>query len=117
MAGAGKARDIADLGDDQHRGVAPDATDLSEHVDAIIGLGALVNLAGGLLDLAVKVADQRHQAVQAPPRRVAQLQAGEKLAAALAEEVGVLARDAVCLARIACTRFLTAERIRVSVAR
>jgi hypothetical protein len=91
----GKRRDVADLGDDQHRGVAPDATDLGEHVDAVVGLGALVDLAGGLLDLAVKVADQRHQAVQAPPRRVAQLQAGEKLAAALAKQVRVLARDAV----------------------
>jgi hypothetical protein len=95
MAGRGEARDVADLGDDQHRGVAPDAADLGEPVDAVIGLGALVNFAGGLLALAVKVADQRHQAVQATPRRVAQLQAGEKLAAALAKQVRVLTSDAM----------------------
>jgi hypothetical protein len=59
-----KARDVTDLGD-QHRGIAPNATDLGKHVDAVISLGALVDLAGRLLDLAVKVADQRHQAVQA----------------------------------------------------
>jgi hypothetical protein len=39
VAGGRKAGDVADLGDDQHRGVAADAADLAEHVDAVIGLG------------------------------------------------------------------------------
>ena len=63
MPGGREAGDVADLGDDQHRGVAPDAADLAQHVDAVIGLRSLLDLAGGRLDLAVKIADQRHQAV------------------------------------------------------
>jgi len=41
MAGGGEARHVADLGDDQHRGVAPDAADLAEHLDALVGLRAI----------------------------------------------------------------------------
>jgi hypothetical protein len=85
MAGGREPVDVADLGDDQHRGVAPNAADLGQHVDAIIGLGALLDLGGGRLDLAVEVADQRDHAVQPPARRVAQLESGEELAAAFAE--------------------------------
>ena len=92
VAGGREAGDVADLGDDQQRGVAADAADLAEHVDAVVVAGALVDLAGGVGDLAVEVVDQRHQAVQPPPRRVAQLERGEELAAALAEQVGVLVR-------------------------
>jgi hypothetical protein len=95
MAGAGEAGDVADLGDDQHRRVAPDAADLGQHVDAIIGLGALLDLARGVGDLAVEVVDQGDQAVQAPARRLAQLERGEQFATTLAEQVGVLARDPV----------------------
>jgi hypothetical protein len=95
MAGGREAGDLADLGDDQHRRVAPDTADLGEHVDAVIGLGALLDLGRGLLDLAVEVADQRDQAVQSPSRRVAQLERDEEFAAAFAKQVGVLSGDAV----------------------
>ena len=85
MPGGGEPVDVADLGDDQHRGVAADAADLGEHVDAVVGLGALLDLGGRCVDLAVEVVDQRDQAVQPPARRLAQLQVGEELASALAE--------------------------------
>jgi hypothetical protein len=52
-----EAVDVADFGDDQHRGVATDAADLGQHLDAIVGFGQLVDLAGGGFDLAVKVAE------------------------------------------------------------
>ncbi len=84
MSSGREAVDVADLGDDQHRGVAPNAAELGQHGDAIIGLGLLLDLAGGLFDLAVKVADQRHQAVQPPPGRVTQRQRVEELTAAFA---------------------------------
>src|SRR5207248_7922416 len=42
----GNRGDLADLGDDQHRGVAPDAADLAKHVDALVDLGTSVDLAG-----------------------------------------------------------------------
>ena len=71
MPGGREAGDVADLGDDQHRGVAPDPADLGQHVDAIISFRSLLDLLGGGLDLAVEVADQRHQAVQPPARSVA----------------------------------------------
>jgi hypothetical protein len=77
-----KAGDVGDLGDDQPRGVAPDAADLAEHVDAVVGFGALLDLLGGVIDLAVEVVDERDQAVQPPPRRLAQFEVGEELAAA-----------------------------------
>ena len=62
---------------------------------ALVGLRARVDLAGGGGDLAVEVADQRHQAVQPPARALGQLQAGEELASGLAEQVGVLGQDAL----------------------
>ena len=88
VASAGEAGDVADLGDDEHRGVAADAADLAEHVDAVVGLGALLDLGGRLVALAVEVVDQRDQAVEPPARRGAQLKLGQKLAAAFAEQVG-----------------------------
>ena len=39
--------DLADLGDDQHRGVGADPADLAQQLDALVGFGALVDLAGG----------------------------------------------------------------------
>ena len=95
MAGGGKALDVADFGDHEHRGVAPDTADLAEHRHALVGLGARVDLAGGGGDLAVEVSDQRHQAVQPPAGPLGQLQRGEELAACLAEQVGVLGQDAL----------------------
>jgi hypothetical protein len=44
VTGRGEARDVADLGDHQHRDVAPDAADLAEHLDVGVGLGAPVDL-------------------------------------------------------------------------
>ena len=95
VPGGREAVDLADLGDHEHRGVAPDAADLAQHLDALVGLRARVDLAGGGGDLAVEVTDQRHQAVQAPARAVGQLQAGEELAAGFAEQVCVLWQDAL----------------------
>ena len=87
MAGGWEAGDVADLGDHQHRGAAPDTTDLAEHLDSVIGLRALLDLGRGLLDLAVEIADQRDQALQPAAWRVAQLQCCEELATAFAEQV------------------------------
>ncbi len=66
MAGAWEASDVADLGDDEHRDVAADTTDLREHLDVGIGLRALLDLLGRGVDLAVEVGDQRQQAVEPP---------------------------------------------------
>ena len=55
MPGGREAVDVADLGDDQHRGVATDPADLGQHVDAIVGFGLLLDLAGGGFDSAAKV--------------------------------------------------------------
>jgi len=71
VAGVGEALDLADLGDDQHRGVAANPADLRQDVDAVVGLRPLLNLDGRLGDLAVEVVDQRQQAVEAPPWRFA----------------------------------------------
>jgi hypothetical protein len=45
VLGGGEAFDLADLGDDQHRGVAADPADLAEQLDALVGFGALIDLA------------------------------------------------------------------------
>ena len=95
MPGRREACDVADLGDDQHRRVAPNPADLTEHSDALVGLRASVDLAGGGGDLAVEVSDQRQQAVQPLARPVGQLERCEELLSAFAEQVGVLGQDAV----------------------
>jgi hypothetical protein len=95
MLGGRKPFHVSDLGDDQHRRVAADPADLAQQLDALIGLGALVDLARGRGDLAVEVADQREQAVEPSTRRVGQLEAGEVLTAGGAEQVGVLGQDAL----------------------
>ena len=108
--------DVADLGDDQHRGVAADPADLAQQLDALVGLRALVDLAGGGGDLAVEVADQPEQAVEPPAGSVGQLEGGEELAAGLPNR-------SACSGRIpwrassACTRFLIEVRRCTSVAR
>jgi hypothetical protein len=66
-----KAGDVADLGDHEHGGVGADAADLAEHPDAVVVLGALVDLARRCGDLAVEVGDQRQQRVEPPLRRLA----------------------------------------------
>jgi hypothetical protein len=48
--------DVADFGDREHRCVEADAADLGEGLDALVGLGAALDLARG--DLAVEVSDQ-----------------------------------------------------------
>jgi hypothetical protein len=95
VAGASEATDVADLGDHQHRDVAADAADLTEHLDEGVVVGARVDLAAGLLDLAVEAVDQHHAAVQPPAGRLAKRQLGEEAAAAGAEEVGVGGLDAL----------------------
>jgi hypothetical protein len=95
LAGAREPGDVADLGDDQHRGGAADATDLAEHLDVGILARARLDLDGGCGDLAVEVGDQREQAVQPPPWRLAQLELGQEAAPARAEQVAVGARDPV----------------------
>ena len=95
MLGGRESFDLADLGDDQQRRVAADPADLAEQLDALVGFGALVDLAGGRGDLAVKVADQREQAVESSARPVGQLQRGEVFAAGCAEQVCVLGQDAL----------------------
>jgi hypothetical protein len=75
MSGGGEGPDLADFGDDQHRRVAPDAADLAQRVQALVGLSPRVDLAGGGGDLPVEVTDQRHQAVQPPAGPFGQLEA------------------------------------------
>jgi hypothetical protein len=94
-AGGWEPSDIADLGDHEHRGVAPDPADLAEHLHPLVGLGARVDLTGGRGDLAIKVTDQRQEAVQPPAGPVGQLEAREELLSALAEQVGVFLPDAL----------------------
>jgi hypothetical protein len=53
----GESSDLADPGDDQDRGVAPDTTDLGENRHAVVVFGSLVDLFAGGGDLAVKVVD------------------------------------------------------------
>jgi hypothetical protein len=84
---------LADLGDDQHRGVVADPADLAQQLDALVGFGALVDLAGGGGDLAVEVTDQREQTVKPAAGAVWQRQGGEVVAASGAEQVGVLGQD------------------------
>ena len=79
MAGGGEAGDVADLGDDQQRGVAADAADLAEHVDAVVFVGALLDLAGRVGDLAMEV---EVGAIRLSSRRLAR-RAARELAAAL----------------------------------
>jgi hypothetical protein len=50
-----EAVDIADLGDHEHRRVSPDAADLCEDPDALVVVGESLDLARGLVDLAVKI--------------------------------------------------------------
>jgi hypothetical protein len=57
LARRAESRDVADLRDHEHRGVAADAADLAEHVDARVMLGQSVDLAGGHPDLAIEVTD------------------------------------------------------------
>ena len=79
----------------EHRRVAADAADLAEHLHPLVGLGARVDLPGGGGDLAIKVTDQRQEAVQPPAGPVGQLEAREELLSALAEQVGVFLPDAL----------------------
>jgi hypothetical protein len=70
LARRGEAGNVAYLGDHQHRGVAPHAAELAEHLDPIVALGERVDLAGGRLDLAVEVSDQGKRALEPPAGRL-----------------------------------------------
>jgi hypothetical protein len=82
--------------------------------------GALQYLLAGGVDLAVQVVDQCNQTVEPPTRHGAQLEPGEKLAAALAEHVGPVRLDPVpgaldsrrwdCAVAAAATRPLLSPR-------
>jgi hypothetical protein len=91
----GEALDRADLGDDQQRQVAPDAADLTQHLDALVVLGALIDVSGERVDLAVKVADQPQQHVKPCPWLGPKLEFGQKRAAAGAEQLAVAMLDAL----------------------
>ena len=97
----------------QHRGVAPDAANLSEHVDAIVGLGALVDLVSGGLDSRSK---SQISEIRLSSRRRGASRSSSDSRPPLPNK-SECAVAVPCLARIACTRFLIAERIRVGVAR
>lgn len=93
VAGRTEAFDLADLGDHEHGRVAADPPQLAEDVDARVVAGERVDLALGLLDLAIEVADQAEQAPESPPRRLATGYLGEVASATLAEEVAVAVLD------------------------
>jgi uncharacterized membrane protein len=93
VLGGRESGDLADLSDDQHRGVGTDPAQLAEQLDPLVGSGALVDLPGGLGDLAVEVVDQRHQTVQPPARPVGQHQLSQVAAPRGAEQVGVLRQN------------------------
>jgi hypothetical protein len=95
VTGGGKAAHVADLGDDQHRGVTADALDLAEQLDALIGSRLTVDLLAGGVDLAIEVLEQRQQAVEALPGRLAQLERRQELSASVAEQVCMLMDHAV----------------------
>ena len=73
MPGGRETGDIANLGKDQHRGVAANTTDLAEHRDTIVCRSTLLNLACRCRDLPVKIIDQRKQTIQAAARSLPQL--------------------------------------------
>jgi hypothetical protein len=85
VPGGGKPSDVADLGDDQHRGVAADAVDLAQKRGALVSLGVAVDLAPGRVDFAVEVIEEREQAVQPLPRRLAQLKPVQELPSGFSE--------------------------------
>ena len=74
--------------------LAADAEDLAQHANALVGSGASVDLAGGDGDLAVKVPDQRQQAVQPPAGCSGQFEAGEVLATSITQSPGRSGSDA-----------------------
>src|SRR5262249_52166586 len=61
----------------------------TEHLDVGVFLSARVDLAAGLLDLAVEGVDEGQQAVEPTPRPLAQLELGEEAATAGPEQVAV----------------------------
>src|SRR5262249_20803293 len=82
VAGAAEAGDVADLGDHEHRDVATDAADLTEHLDVGVFLSARVDLAAGLLHLPLPALHDGHPAGAPTPRPLAQLELGEEAAPA-----------------------------------
>src|SRR4051794_41769667 len=72
MPSGREALDLADLGVHEHRRVAPDAADLAKHRQALVNLGAVVDLAGEQRDLTIEVVAHAQQSVdpllpRAPP--------------------------------------------------
>jgi hypothetical protein len=63
-----ETRDVADLGDYEHRDVAPDAADLAEDVDERVLFRARLDLARRLVDLAREPATTG--STSSPSRRV-----------------------------------------------
>src|SRR4051794_41461041 len=89
MPSGREALDLADLGVHEHRRVAPDAADLAKHRQALVNLGAVVDLAGEQVDLTIEVVDQAQQAVEPLLRRLPPLERRQELAPALAEQIRV----------------------------
>src|SRR5271166_326060 len=99
MPGAWEAADLADLGDDQHRRVGANPADLAEHRDALVGLGARLDLPSRRRELAVEVIDQRKDALDSPAGRLAQLQASQELSPGAPEQVCVVVAHALARER------------------
>jgi hypothetical protein len=95
VPGGRESAHITDLGDDQHRRIAPDAVDLAQQPNALVAFGLAVDVFGGSVDLPVEVLNERQQAVDSLARRRSQLDRGEELSPGLSEQVGVLVDDAV----------------------
>lgn len=110
-----KAADVADLGDNEHRDVAADAADLQSTSTKGSSL-ARASISRLVRSISREVGDQRERAVESSARRFAQLKLGEEAQAASPEHVAV-GGAIPFLARIAATRFLSAERILVSATR
>ena len=95
VARAGEALDLADLGDDQHRDVAPDPTQLSQHLDARVVLCQPVDFCGQRVDLAIEVANQAQQQLEPVARLWAQRQLLEGHLAGAPEQIGMVVSDAL----------------------
>jgi hypothetical protein len=95
VARAGEALDLADLGDDQHRDVAPDPTDLGQHLDARVVLCEPVDLLRQRVDLAIEVCDQAQQHLEPPAWLWAQRHPIEGRVSGTSEQIGVPVPDAL----------------------
>jgi hypothetical protein len=109
----GEPGDLAYLGDDQHRGVAPDTTNLGEDLNAVVGLRSLLDLLGrlGVSRSKSQISDIRLSSRRRGASRNCSWARNSRPPLPNRSECS---RVTPCLARIACTRFLTWRRPRPS---